>query len=112
MPTGEAKITKGYRLLAHYVIHTPGPIWHGGNQNEADLLKNSYYSSLQLAEQYQCKTVAFPSISTGVYRYPLGLAAPIAVNTISRVFKNFPLCTRCYYGMFYLLYKNTHMRMR
>ncbi|PWN00304.1 MAG: O-acetyl-ADP-ribose deacetylase [Massilioclostridium sp.] len=85
--TGEAKITKGYRLLAHYVIHTPGPIWHGGNQNEADLLKNSYYNSLQLAEQYQCKTVAFPSISTGVYRYPLGLAAPIAVNTITEFLK-------------------------
>ena len=85
--TGEAKITKGYQLPAYYVIHTPGPIWYGGNQNEADLLKNSYYNSLWLAEQYQCKTVAFPSISTGVYRYPLELAAPIAVNTITEFLK-------------------------
>lgn len=80
--TGEAKITKGYQLPAKYVIHTPGPIWYGGNKNEAILLKSSYQTSLQLAEQYGCKSVAFPSISTGVYRFPLERAAKIAVGTI------------------------------
>ena len=80
--TGEAKITKGYQLPAKYVIHTPGPIWYGGNKNEAILLKSSYQTSLQLAEQYGCKSVAFPSISTGVYRFPLEQAAKIAVGTI------------------------------
>lgn len=81
--TGEAKITKGYHLLAKHVIHTPGPIWHGGTRHEALLLKNSYQNSLTLAEQNGCETVAFPSISTGVYNYPLHLAAPIALRTIA-----------------------------
>ena len=80
--TGEAKITKGYRLPAKYVIHTPGPIWYGGARGEAERLCASYYHSLCLAEEYGCKTVAFPSISTGVYRFPLALAAPIALETI------------------------------
>lgn len=80
--TGEAKITKGYRLPADNVIHTPGPIWQGGDHNEADLLRNSYKNSLDLAEIHGCRTVAFPSISTGVYHFPLDLAAPIAVQTI------------------------------
>lgn len=81
-PTGEAKITKGYKLPATYVIHTPGPIWHGGDHNEAQLLHNSYNNSLHLAEENNCSTVAFPSISTGVYNFPLGQAAAIAVRTI------------------------------
>ncbi|MFT8391859.1 MAG: O-acetyl-ADP-ribose deacetylase [Sporolactobacillus sp.] len=80
--TGEAKITRGYRLPARYVIHTPGPIWQGGTAHEADLLKNCYWNSLRLAEQYRCWTVAFPSISTGVYHFPVEKAAPIAVRTI------------------------------
>ncbi len=82
--TGEAKITKGYRLPAKYVIHTPGPIWRGGGNNEEGLLHNSYENSLKLAEEYGCGTVAFPSISTGVYRFPLDLAAKIALTTISK----------------------------
>ncbi|MBE6035380.1 MAG: O-acetyl-ADP-ribose deacetylase [Clostridiales bacterium] len=85
--TGEAKITKGYKLPAKYVIHTPGPIWHGGTSNEPKLLEKSYYNSLALAEQYGCRSVAFPSISTGVYRFPLEKAAPIALKTIQAFFE-------------------------
>lgn len=81
-PTGEAKITKGYRLPAKFVIHTPGPRWSGGTRNELTLLANSYRNSLKLAAENQCRTVGFPSISTGVYRFPLELAAEIAVREI------------------------------
>lgn len=80
--TGQAKITKGYRLPAKYVIHTPGPVWHGGNNGEPELLQSCYRSCLSLAAQNHCCSVAFPSISTGVYRFPLKLAAEIAVKTI------------------------------
>ncbi len=80
--TGEAKITKGYRLPAAYVIHTPGPVWHGGVTHEAELLAACYRSCLRLAEAYHCRTLAFPSISTGVYRYPVDQAAVIAVREI------------------------------
>lgn len=80
--TGEAKITKGYRLPAKCVIHTPGPIWQGGTHHERELLRNSYVNSLKLAEAHDCRTVAFPSISTGVYHFPLELAAPIAIQSI------------------------------
>ena len=76
-PTGEARITKGYRLPARFVIHTVGPIWQGGERNEPELLASCYRSSLQLAVDNGVKTVAFPSISTGVYGFPIELAAPI-----------------------------------
>ena len=88
--TGEAKITKGYRLPAKYVIHTPGPIWHGGTEGEAQLLKNSYHNSLMLAWEHGCHTVAFPSISTGVYHFPLKQAAEIALHTIAAFLKTHP----------------------
>ncbi len=81
-PTGEARITSGFNLPANYIIHTPGPIWHGGHSGESELLANSYFNSLRLAEDNGCHTVAFPSISTGVYAFPLEKAAKIAVNTI------------------------------
>lgn len=81
-PTGEARITSGFKLPAKYIIHTPGPVWHGGTGNERKLLANSYRNSLILAEKYKCRTVAFPSISTGVYAFPLNLAAPLAIDTI------------------------------
>ena len=88
--TGEAKITKGYRLPAKYVIHTPGPIWHGGGSNEPELLASCYRSCLKLASENGCRTVDFPSISTGVYRFPLPHAASIAVNTIAEYLKSHP----------------------
>ena len=80
--TGEAKITKGYHLPAKYVIHTPGPIWRGGGHDEETLLKNCYENCLKLAAEYNCKSVAFPSISTGIYHFPLEKASVIAVQTI------------------------------
>ena len=88
--TGEAKLTKGYRLPARYVIHTPGPVWHGGGRREEALLASCYRSSLALAVQQGCKTVAFPSISTGVYHFPLEKAAAIAVSTIAVYLENHP----------------------
>ena len=82
-PTGQAKITKGYKLPAKWVIHTVGPVWHGGEKGEADLLRGCYENSLRLAVEHGCKSVAFPAISTGVYRYPLEQAAEIAVKTVA-----------------------------
>ena len=81
-PTGEAKITGGYKLKAEYVIHTPGPIWRGGNRGEAELLANCYRNSLKLAQEHEITSISFPSISTGVYRYPVEKAAKIAVKEI------------------------------
>lgn len=86
-PTGEARITSGFNLPAKYIIHTPGPVWHGGNHDEDQLLANSYHNSLVLAEQNHCQTVAFPSISTGVYAFPLDRAAQIAITTIKDFLK-------------------------
>lgn len=79
--TGEAKITRGYHLPAAWVIHTVGPVWHGGNQGEAELLASCYQNSLNLAWQHDLNSIAFPSISTGVYGYPAEPAAEIAVYT-------------------------------
>jgi O-acetyl-ADP-ribose deacetylase (regulator of RNase III) len=79
--TGEAKITKGYRLPARYVIHTAGPVWHGGHAGEPDKLASCYRNSLSLAVTHQLRTVAFPCISTGVYGYPPELAVPLAIST-------------------------------
>lgn len=79
---GEAKITSGFNLPAKFVVHTPGPVWHGGTQQELTLLANSYRNSLNLAATNGCQTVAFPSISTGIYHFPLPLAAAIAVQTL------------------------------
>lgn len=87
-PTGEAKITKGYNLLAKHVIHTVGPIWRGGNANEDQLLENCYRNSLQLAVKRRLKTIAFPSISTGVYGFPIDRASRIAVNTVKAFLEN------------------------
>ena len=81
--TGEAVITGAYNLPCKYVIHTPGPVWRGGNRNEAELLQNCYLNSLKLATEYRCKSIAFPGISTGVYSFPAEQAAKIAYTTVS-----------------------------
>ena len=80
-PTGQAKITKGYRLPCDYVIHTPGPIWRGGGHREPELLADCYRNCLARAVENGIRTIAFPSISTGVYHFPLEQAAEIAVRT-------------------------------
>lgn len=89
-PTGEARITKGYRLPAKYVIHTPGPIWQGGRYGEEELLASCYRSCLELAAEHGIKRIAFPSISTGIYGFPIEKAAPIAVHTIRIFCKDHP----------------------
>jgi O-acetyl-ADP-ribose deacetylase len=82
-PTGEARITRGYRLPCRHVIHTVGPIWQGGGEGEDELLANAYRSSLALAKEHGIRTIAFPSISTGAYGFPLERAARIAVQEIA-----------------------------
>ncbi len=83
--TGEAKLTKGYKLPARFVIHTVGPVWRGGKNGEPGLLASCYRNSLAIANKQGFKTIAFPSISTGVYGYPFELAARVAVDTASEV---------------------------
>ena len=80
--TGEAKISKGYKLPAQFVIHTVGPVWHGGKNNEAELLANCYRRCFQLAKENYIRTIAFPAVSTGVYGYPREEAAEIAIREI------------------------------
>jgi O-acetyl-ADP-ribose deacetylase (regulator of RNase III) len=81
--TGAAKITKGYRLPARWVIHTVGPVWHGGTRNEPELLASCYRSCLKIAAEYQLRSLAFPAISCGVYGYPIDQAVEIAVREIA-----------------------------
>lgn len=81
-PTGDAKITKAYRLPARHVIHAVGPVWHGGGDNEEPLLASCYRRPLELARTYALASIAFPAISTGVYRFPATRAASIAVETV------------------------------
>ena len=88
--TGHAKITRGYRLPARYVIHTVGPVWKGGVAREAELLASCYETSLRLAAAHDCQTVAFPAISTGIYGYPADLAADVAVTTLKNVLNDLP----------------------
>lgn len=93
-PTGEARISLGYNLPARYVIHTVGPIWRGGKSGEPELLQSCYRNSLAIAENHQLKSIAFPSISTGVYGYPLELAIPIALKEITKFLKRNPSLER------------------
>jgi O-acetyl-ADP-ribose deacetylase (regulator of RNase III) len=80
---GEAKLTKGYRLPAKFIIHTVGPVWHGGTNGEPELLASCYLNSLEIAAKHKFRSIAFPSVSTGIYGYPVELAARIAVKTVS-----------------------------
>lgn len=81
-PTGEARITPGFRLPARYVIHAVGPVWHGGKRGEADFLASCYRQSLQLAADHGLRQIAFPAISTGAYGYPFDEASRIAIRTV------------------------------
>ncbi len=82
--TGEAKITKGYNLSAKYVIHTVGPVWNGGNHNEDELLASCYRNTLKLADENGIKSIAFPAISTGIYRFPFERATKIAIDDVTK----------------------------
>ena len=85
--TGQAKLTKAYNLPCEYVIHTVGPVWNGGKHKEEEQLANCYYNSMQIAMDKGIRTIAFPSISTGIYHFPVELAAKIAVRTVARFLK-------------------------
>jgi O-acetyl-ADP-ribose deacetylase len=85
--TGQAKITCGYQLPAKFVVHAVGPVWRGGNNNESLLLESAYQHSLSIASEYDCKTVAFPNISTGIYGFPKKEAAHIAFSTVRQFLK-------------------------
>ena len=89
-PTGDARITPGFRLRARHVIHTVGPVYRAGGQREADLLASAYRRSLEVASQHGLRSIAFPSISTGAYRYPIGDAARIALTTVATYLRHHP----------------------
>lgn len=89
-PTGEARLTRGYRLPARHVIHTVGPVWNGGARGEDGLLESCYRNSLALVRQHGLRTVAFPAISTGIYRFPLDRATDIAVRTTAAELLSLP----------------------
>lgn len=88
--TGQAKITKAYNLPCDYVIHTVGPIWNGGKSKEEELLASCYFNTMKLALEHGIRSIAFPSISTGVYSFPVELAAKISVKTVSRFMNDNP----------------------
>ncbi|MCU7496890.1 MAG: O-acetyl-ADP-ribose deacetylase [Ignavibacteria bacterium] len=98
--TGDAKITKGYKLPAKYVIHTVGPVWRGGDFNEDNLLASCYFKSLKLAVENGIKTIAFPSISTGIYGFPFERAAKIAIKTVREFLKSAPLIEKVIFVCF------------
>ncbi|HEX8668992.1 MAG TPA: O-acetyl-ADP-ribose deacetylase [Allosphingosinicella sp.] len=89
-PTGEARITSGYRLPARFVIHTVGPVWRGGGAGEAEKLAGCYRSSLALGREHGLRTVAFPAISTGVYGYPPALAAQVGARAVAEELRDHP----------------------
>ena len=98
--TGDAKITKGYNLKAHYVIHTVGPVWYGGKNNESSLLSSCYHNSLALAIEHNCTSVAFPNISTGVYGFPKELAAEIAIREVRSFLQTNKSITKVFFCCF------------
>ncbi len=108
--TGEAKITDGYNLPAKYIIHTVGPVWKGGNNKEDELLAECYKNCFRLTEEYGIKTIAFPAISTGVYRFPVDGATQIAVQETKKYLKEHPNLEKvifvCFNDEVYSSYKN------
>jgi O-acetyl-ADP-ribose deacetylase (regulator of RNase III) len=98
--TGEAKITRGYRLPAKYVIHTVGPVWRGGTNGEAELLASCYRNSLALAVQHGVRTIAFPAISCGVYGYPVASATAIAVREVATAVGSMPALAHVVFACF------------
>ena len=94
-PTGEARLSPGFNLAADWIIHTVGPVWQGGDSNESDLLEACYQNSFQLALKQGCKSIAFPSISTGVYGYPKNLAADIAIDVMQSYHSQFEQVVAC-----------------
>jgi len=99
-PTGQAKITKGYKLPAKHVIHTVGPVWHGGGRGEPELLASCYRESLRLAAGHRLKSIAFPAISCGVYGYPLAEAIKIAVSECATFAEKHPLPEKILFACF------------
>lgn len=99
-PTGNAKITKAYNLPAKHVIHTVGPVWHGGKHNEAELLASCYRESMKLAKKHHLKTIAFPAISCGVYRFPRDQAAKIAIAEVLKALKENSEIKKIYFVCF------------
>lgn len=99
-PTGEAKVTSGYRLPAKWVIHTAGPVWHGGGQDEERLLSSCHRNSIARAGELGIASIAFPAISTGVYRFPLERAAPIAVSSVKAALESAPVLGRVLFCCF------------
>jgi O-acetyl-ADP-ribose deacetylase (regulator of RNase III) len=106
-PTGEARITRGYRLPARWIIHTPGPVWHGAGKYADDLLAACYRSSLALARQVNAESIAFPAISTGAWGFPPERAAPIAVRTVVEQLPEVPTLKRVLF-VCYALGMRTH----
>jgi len=98
--TGEAKITGGYRLPARYVIHTVGPVWHGGAKGEPELLRSCYRNACRLAHERGLTSIAFPAISTGVYRYPMEQACRIALQEVKSALARYPELTRVIFVAF------------
>ena len=109
--TGEAKISPGFNLPAKYIIHTVGPVWNGGNNNEDNLLSNCYKNSLKLALENKIKTIAFPAISTGVYRFPIERATKIATGEVKKFIKKNDLIEKVIFVCFdeetYSVYQRT-----
>ena len=99
-PTGDARITRGYRLRARYVIHTVGPVWHGGRSGEPELLASCYRHSLALARDHRVTSIAFPAISCGVYGYPLDAAVAIAVHEVVAFTRENPQPSRVIFACF------------
>ena len=98
--TGEAKLTKGHQLPASFIIHTVGPVWKGGNNNEEKLLADAYRNSLEIAEKNEFETIAFPNISTGVYNFPKEKAADIAIQTVNNFLENNKFPMKVYFVCF------------